>query len=262
MYEQTRPEREPRSTESAPARPAPGGRPSPASVAALQRQAGNRATGAMLQRFGLRDVRVPILGSAIGGVSGFLGSAWIWRPWFLQRANDARGRPIFSAEWDAWGHCVCGALAAAWGTDFEAWLVGEGRETVQDLFGQDSHAMDSHNQAVGRSIGTEHGYETVEQLAPLCLDAYLSGRLRIGPNREAAWLPWCGPHDLTEHLTSMEIFHATERREGHLWFPASAPNAQGLSQDPSQWVEAVDCGSRGTRMGGHLAHPSAPVVVP
>src|SRR5215207_6099589 len=87
-----------------------------AAVATLQRQVGNRATMALLQRWGLSDLRVPLLGPIVGGVSGLVGSLWVWRPWFLRRAWDLRQRPIFSAEWDAWGHCVTAAMTASWGS--------------------------------------------------------------------------------------------------------------------------------------------------
>jgi hypothetical protein len=81
------------------------------------------------------------------------------------------------------------------------------------------------------------------------LRAYDEGRLRIGPDRETAWLPWCG-----------DAFRGTVRHEGRRWFPANGPNARGdILGNPEQWVEAVDCGPRGRTLGGHLDSPRMPI---
>ena len=86
--------------------------------------------------------------------AGLIGSGVVWRQGFLEHAHGLRQRPIFRAEWDAWGHCLTAAMTASRGTSAEAWALGEGREAVQDIFGQDSHEDDSHNQGVGRAIGS------------------------------------------------------------------------------------------------------------
>lgn len=214
----------------------------------LQRQAGNRATRS-LARWDVTDLRVPIVGTFVGGMAGLIGSGVVWRQGFLEYAHGLRQRPIFRAEWDAWGHCLTAAMTASRGTSAEAWALGEGREAVQDIFGQDSHEDDSHNQGVGRAIGSRLGWASSEVLIRESLRAYEEGRLRIGPDRETAWLPWCG-----------DVFHGTVRHEGRRWFPANGPNARGdITGDVGNWVEAVDCGPRGRTVGGHLDYPRTPI---
>jgi hypothetical protein len=182
-------------------------------------------------------------------MAGLIGSGVIWRRGFLEHAHDLRQRPIFRAEWDAWGHCLTAAMTASRGTSAEAWLLGEGREYVQDIFGQDSHEDDSHNQGVGRAIGSRLGWASADVLIQESLRAYDEGRLRIGPDRATAWLPWCG-----------DVFRGTVRHKGRRWFPANGPNARGeFVGEPGQWVEAVDCGPRGRTFGGHLDYPRTPI---
>jgi hypothetical protein len=218
--------------------------PLQANALKLQRQAGNRATRS-IARFDVSDLRVPLIGTLVGGLAGMIGSGVVWRQGFLEHAHAVRRRPIFRSEWDAWGHCMTAAMTASRGTSAEAWLLGEGREWVQDhTTGQDSHAEDSHNQGVGRAIGSRLGWASADVLIRESLQAYDEGRLRIGPDRETAWLPWCG-----------DGFRGTVRHEGRRWF-----NAHGrLVGNPGEWVEAIDCGPRGRTVGGHLDYPRTPI---
>lgn len=226
-------------------------RPGAARTLALQRTVGNRAVVRQLQRWDWRDVVDPLgVSSALGGLIGMISSGIVDQGRFKRAAHAARQRPIWRAEWDAWGHAVCAASSASLGGEGHAWLFGQGREELQELLAglgleHDSYAQDTHNQAVGRQIAVRlGGGSSLESVVGACTEAYRQGRLRIGPARDDAWLPWCGDND----------FHAVHRHEGACWLPATGT----YQSAPENWVEAVDPGPRGLAPGSGR-RPSTPL---
>lgn len=217
-------------------------------VLAAQRAAGNAAVSRALsvQRQGL-----PVIGTALGGIIAMIRSGVTDRRGFLEAAYEARQRPIFRAEWDAWGHAVCGAGAARAGTEAEAWLLGTMREDFQDLFGQDSSAQDRHNQAVGRSLVSHDWVRSagpepdVGGILARCTEAYLQGRLRIGPDRATAYVSW---------LPSDSDFVIVRTHEGAMW----CPRRGRFVADVGEWVEAVDPGPAGLANGSGRS-PTTPM---
>ena len=225
----------------------------PERLLALQRTAGNRAVAQSIQRWDWRDIADPLgVTSAIGGVIGFITAGAVEQRQFKAAVHAARGRPVWRAEWDAWGHALCAASSAGFGGEGHAWAFGEGAELTREalrglqIMDHDSYEQDTHNQAVGRQLATQNGAggASLDELVRACTGAYLQGRMLVGPEREDAWLPWCGGNDY------VPVRHHEDRD----WIPES-DNWHG---DPGLWTEAVDPGPRGLAVGSGR-HPSTPL---
>jgi hypothetical protein len=219
----------------------------------LQQTAGNAAVAGVVQRFDWRDIADPFgVTSAIGGVIGFVMSGAVNQGDFKQAVHSARQRPIWRAEWDAWGHAVCGACSAGFGGSGHAWLFGSAHELISELgrvlhiSEHDSYREDTYNQAVGRAIAQRGGMgSSGPELIRACTQAYLGGQMLVGPAREDAWLPY---------LTDTQ-YAAARRHENRYWVPNHSGNPTG---NPSEWAEAVDPGERGQARGTG-AHPHTPL---
>jgi hypothetical protein len=209
----------------------------PAVVTSLQRTAGNRAVTRLLQREG--SGTMPIIGAAVGGIGAMIDAGIVHQGQFKADVQAARGRPVWRAEWDAWGHAVVAAFTTAVGSEGEAWLFGSAAEVAREglrglgVMEHDSYSQDTYNQAVGRDIASRFGPSG--DLLGACTQAYLSGRLMVGPGREGVWLPWMPPRE----------WRPVFRHEGRSWM-----SAEGSFQvDPANWVEAVEPGERGLSRG-------------
>jgi len=220
----------------------------PALVASLQRSAGNQAVTRLLQRMVPGSAgHVPLLGGIAGGLYGAFAAGLAYQGQFKAEVQAARSRPVWRSEWDAWGHAVIGAYTTAAGSEGEAWAYGSTVEAAREglrfigVMEHDSYDTDTYNQAVGRDIAIRHGGE---DLIVACTQAYLSGRLMVGPGREAVWLPWMPARDW-----ATVILH-----ESRLWVSAEGSN----ELDPANWVEAVDPGARGLARGRDR-HPDSPL---
>lgn len=185
---------------------------------------------------------IPIIGS-LSGLASFV-AAGLDRD-FLQAAFHVRRRPIFRSEWDAWGHCAIAIVETLADSETMAWAVGGLREWWQDhVTGQDTTGIDSYNQAVGRSLA--HGIEPDEWFITdfhvpfrCATQAFLGGRLRVGPDRETVWSP--GPQEGAD--TTIWIEPATSRCSGANWAPTS------LRTSGRSWLEVIDPGERGLARG-------------
>jgi len=219
----------------------------------LQSAAGNAAVAGVVQRWDWRDVVDPLgVTSALGGIVGFVMAGGVDQGQFKRDIYAARHRPIWRAEWDAWGHAVCGTCSAGLGGEGHAWLFGSGAEHLSELLrvlgirGHDSFREDSFNQAVGRGIARRTGMgASAPELIRACTQAYLAGQMLVGPAREDAWLPWLGDRE----------FFEIRRHEGKYWV---ANHAGPLSGSPAEWVEAVDPGERGMAQGSGR-RPGTPI---
>ena len=169
-------------------------------------------------------------------------------------------RPVFQAEWDAWGHCFIAAGTTYYGSAAGAHSFGEINESFRDLTAwlgvgeHDSGPEDRHNQAIGRGIGQELLSEpsmvvTVDDIDHWCRQAYLEGRLLIGPDRRTAYTP-CLPCFLPPLI-----------QDGRRWLPQRDVGSQSFMQgraavlflelprEADCWVEVVEAGRRGTARG-------------
>ena len=106
----------------------------------------------------------------------------------------------------------------------------------------DSYAQDTYNQAVGRDIASRIG--SSGDLIGACTQAYLSGRMVVGPGREGVWLPWMPPRD----------WQSVVRHEGRSWISAEG----SMELDPVNWVEAIEPGERGLARGRNR-RPDSPM---
>ena len=146
---------------------------------------------------------------------------------------------------------MCAASSAGLGGEGHAWLLGTGIELLRELlrvFGldHDSYEQDTYNQAVGRQLATQYGAGMTS--FPLIVhdttQAYLQGRMRVGPERQDVWLPWAAGND----------FHHVHRHENRDWIPEHGV----FESAPQHWIEAVDCGPNGLARGSG-ARPSTPL---
>jgi hypothetical protein len=222
----------------------------PTVVASLQRSAGNRAVTRLLQRMAPGSAgHVPLLGAVAGGLYGAFAAGLAYQGQFKADVQAARSRPVWRAEWDAWGHAVTGAYTTSAGSAGEAHALGSTIESAREglrglgIMEHDSYTTDTYNQAVGRDIATRHGGD---DLIAACTQAYLSGRLMVGPGRDAVWLPWMPARDWAP------VF----RHESRSWVSAEGSYAV----DPANWVEAVDPGERGLARGRNR-RPDSPLPV-
>jgi hypothetical protein len=236
---------------AATARAPVGGSPVVQELVGLQETAGNAAVAMMVQRFDWRDVADPLGVTTVGGgLAGMISAGVTDQGQFKRDVHAARQRPIWRAEWDAWGHAVCGAFAAGIGGSGHAWALGGGIEAMSEglrILGireHDSFREDTHNQAVGRAIGRRMSGASADELIRACTQSYLGGEILVGPAREDAWLPHLGAND----------YEVVRRHENRYWIP----NRANQTVDPSEWDEAVDPGERGQARGTG-AHPSTPL---
>jgi hypothetical protein len=218
----------------------------------LQRSAGNAAVAGIVQRFDWRDVYDPMgVTTIMGGIAGLVRSGVTDQAQFKRDVYAARERPVWRAEWDAWGHAVCGACAAGFGGSGHAWAAGDGMEGVSEglrvlgIREHDSFREDRYNQAVGRAIGRRMSGASADELVRACTQAYLGAQMLVGPAREGAWMPFLGESEFAE----------ARRHEDTYWVPARAGT---VSMDPQNWVEAVDPGERGQPRGTGR-HPASPL---
>ena len=118
----------------------------PALVAALQRSAGNRAVTRLLLRMAPGTAgHIPLVGAVAGGIYGALAAGLAYQGQFKAEVQAARSRPVWRAEWDAWGHAVTGAYTTAAGSAGEAHALGSTIEAAREgLRGLGIMAHDSY----------------------------------------------------------------------------------------------------------------------
>jgi hypothetical protein len=206
--------------------------------------------------------------SPFGGVVGLMRGGKLKFD-FLDWAFRRTRRPIWEAEWDAWGHCLCGAFATFYGSRSGALFFGELHEDGMDwlagapsVFGveHDSGPEDRHNQAIGSMVGQEMKCrDYVMSVSPndidqWCRRAYLDGRLRIGPSRRNAY------------TDAMPQYLPPVPEQGRLWLPIGPGEwhsieeyIEGLRPETQYWVEVIEPGSHGEARGP-TAHPERPLI--